>query len=203
MARVGFDYATLETEFASDPKIRRLRRIANGNAIAYHAAVGAWLQIVADTWHAADRFAGTESASDLPPELVEMLRKAGLLDDADCIPEVAFDRWVGRALKRRRDVADRVKRHRDRAAVTRTEARNADVTPREGESDSELSSKEERSNGEVSLPRTRTREEGDTNGAWLSTLRDLYGPGGVFEGRALPGQWKGMTLEEVEKTLAT
>jgi hypothetical protein len=213
VARVGFDYATLETEFASDPKVKKLRRIAHGNEIAYHAAVGAWLQIVADTWHAADRFAGTESAANLPPELVEMIRRAGLIDSAHCIPESAFDQWIGRALHRRRDVADRVKRHRERKArVTVTALAsdlnqgdvtvgNADVTHREGESEGELSLEERIT--ERTLP-ARAREDGhDTNAAWMATLRDLYGPGGVFEGRPLPGQWKGKTLEEVERTLAT
>jgi hypothetical protein len=218
MARVGFDYATLETEFASDPKFQKLRRIAQGNQIAYLAATGAWLTIVAEAWHSAERFSGTEAAANLPPELIEMLRRADLLDDASCISESAFEQWIGRALERRKDVAARVARHRERKArVTATQGarRGAPetvtsspsehetgvggphVTHRDSDSEGEgaPSIREGGENGrdEVSVP----------GGAWLSTLRDLYGPGGVFEGKTLPGQWKGRTWSEVEAGLAS
>lgn len=208
MARVGFDYASLETEFASDPKFQRLRRISGGNPIAYHAAVGVWLQIVADTWHAADRFAGTESAANLPVELVEMLVKAGLLDTAHCISESAFDQWVGEALKRRRDVAARVRRYRERHRdVPVTEAPieietgvgNGNVTQwyREGQGEG-ISSREEKKNVRDEVSGSAE----DYDRAWFATLRDLYGPGGIFDGRPLPGKFQGKTWAEVEAGLA-
>ena len=108
--RSGFPYAQWDSAFLSDAKVRRLARLLP-DSLDFYASVGVFSLMVANIWRTASRDDSIEDeCEDAPSRIVEALRGARLLDDEWRIPASSFEKWVGPALEKRRQDADRKRR---------------------------------------------------------------------------------------------
>lgn len=101
----GFARGDFDTSFPLDDRFQELAVVLSRGS--FLQAVGAYWLLIASAWRDACRKPIERVAVGVPERVVTALVAVGLLDEVHYLPEGTFDRWVGSALDRRRNDADR------------------------------------------------------------------------------------------------
>lgn len=115
--RTGFPRMDWDTGFLADPKFLHLRDLLP-DPVRFGYAGFCYVRLAADAWRTCERHLMGDIVRGIEADVVEALRKAGLLDETDRVVQATFDKWIGEALEAREVWKDRQRTHRASRSVT-------------------------------------------------------------------------------------